>query len=73
MQRRRHAAHLGGEAGGRSFYAIALRSHLSEFELFEVGPSGVLEGDFGVGVELVIPQTASGQEAARCVRRKRRG
>ena len=73
MQRRRRA-HLGvRQRGGRSCYAIALRVHHSEFELFEVGPSGALEGGFGVGVEIVTLQTASGQEAARCVRWKRRG
>ena len=61
------------QRGSRSCYTIALRLHHSEFELFEVGPSGALEGGFGVGVELVSPQTANGQEAAQCVRWKRRG
>ena len=64
------------QRGGRSCYAIALCVHFSDKELFEAGPLGALEGRFGVVVEgegEVKPQTASGQEAARCVRWKRRG
>ena len=72
MERRRRAHLEARKRGGRSSYAIPLRVHHSECELFEVGPSGVLEGGFGVGVEIVTLQTASGQEAARGVRWKRR-